>query len=808
MMPIYEKLGLFYLGKEVDPETMSIKPDYVLYDSKDLVTHAVCVGMTGSGKTGLCLSLLEEAGIDGVPAIIVDPKGDLTNLMLLFPELRPEDFRPWINEDEAAQKGLSAEDYARQQAELWRRGLAEWEQEPSRIRKLLETTDISIYTPGSNSGIPLSILKSFEAPPATLLEDSELLAEKISTTVSGLLGLLGVQADPLQSREHILISNLLQTAWSSGQSLDLASLIQQIQNPPLKRIGVFELDSFYPAQDRFRLAMMLNNLLAAPGFDLWLSGEPLDIASLLYTPAGKPRLSIISVAHLSDAQRMFFVTILLNQLLGWVRTQPGTSSLRALFYMDEIFGFFPPISEPPAKRPLLTLLKQARAFGLGLVLTTQNPVDLDYKGLANAGTWFIGRLQTERDKDRLLEGLSSVAGNIDLKKVSEQISNLKKRIFLMHNVHEDKPIMMSSRWALSYLRGPLTRQQIMEVMKLKKAKAGVSQPAPGAEPAKVTISPTASISSIKTSLPPGVGELFMPVSPRPSSAGRLTYHPAVAVFSQVAIFDNRLGLSWVADVGHCIELSEDAIGLLWDRSFPISIKVEELEREPRTGASFLALPVRFLSILKSAENDCLDYLTRSYQLTLWKSNTFQAISQPGESERDFRLRLSQLAREKRDDALERLRQKYGVKISSLEKQYLLAQQRLQKEEAQYREKVAQSAISMGATIFGAILGRKSYQLGRATTTARSASRAFYEKLDIKRAREQLDLARQRLEVMERELQREADNIASLYDPQSEQLQSLALRPKKKDISVRWSGLLWLPFWYLEQGRAEPGFKLD
>lgn len=807
MMPIYEKLGLFYLGKEVDPESMSLKPDYVLYDSKDLVTHAVCVGMTGSGKTGLCIDLLEEAGIDGVPAIIVDPKGDLTNLMLLFPELHPEDFRPWINEDEAAQKGLSAEDYARQQAELWRQGLSEWEQEPSRIRKLLETTDISIYTPGSNAGIPLSILKSFEAPPATLLEDSELLAERVSTTVSGLLGLLGIQADPLQSREHILISNLFQTAWSRGQSLDLASLIQQIQTPHLKRIGIFELDSFYPAQDRFKLAMMLNNLLAAPGFDLWLSGEPLDISALLYTPAGKPRLSIISIAHLSDAQRMFFVTMLLNQLLGWVRTQPGTSSLRALFYMDEIFGFFPPVSEPPAKRPLLTLLKQARAFGLGLVLTTQNPVDLDYKGLANAGTWFIGRLQTERDKDRLLEGLSSLAGNIDLKKISEQISSLKKRIFLMHNVHEDKPVLMSSRWALSYLRGPLTRQQIMEVMKPIKARIGVSQPTAGAEPVKVTINPTASVSNVKTSLPPGVNELYLPVRTQPSSAGRLTYHPAVAVFGQVAVVDNRLGLSHVADVGHYFELSEDVIGLLWDRSFPISIKVEELEREPRAGASFLALPARFLSILKSAENDCLDYLTRSYQLTLWKSNIFQTVSQPGESERDFRLRLSQLAREKRDEALERLRQKYAIKISSLEKQYLLAQQRLQKEEAQYREKVAQSAISMGATIFGAILGRKSYQLGRATTTARSASRAYYEKLDIKRAQEQVELARQRLEEMEQELQREADNIARLYDPQGEQLQTLALRPKKKDICVRWSGLLWLPFWHLESGGLEPALKL-
>ncbi|HUU37412.1 MAG TPA: DUF87 domain-containing protein, partial [Candidatus Desulfaltia sp.] len=408
MAEIFEKLGLFYLGKTVDPKTQAVTPDYLLYDSKDLVTHAVCVGMTGSGKTGLCIGLLEEAAIDNIPALIVDPKGDLGNLALLFPELRPEDFRPWINEDEAAQKGLSPDDYAREQADLWRRGLAEWGQDENRIRSLVEAADISIYTPGSNAGLLLSALKSFAAPPPELVEDSDLFSQRISTTVSGLLGLLGIQADPLQSREHILVSNLLEAAWRTGESLDLPVLIQRVQSPPLKRLGVFELDAFYPASERNKLAVMLNNILAAPGFASWLEGYPLEIDSLLYTPSGKPRLSILSIAHLSDAERMFFVTLLLNQLLGWMRRQPGTSSLRALFYMDEIFGFFPPVAEPPSKRPLLTLLKQARAFGLGLVLTTQNPVDLDYKGLANTGTWFIGRLQTENDKKRLLDGLAGV----------------------------------------------------------------------------------------------------------------------------------------------------------------------------------------------------------------------------------------------------------------------------------------------------------------------------------------------------------------------------------------------------------------
>ncbi|MDI6697340.1 MAG: ATP-binding protein [Candidatus Saccharicenans sp.] len=808
MNPVYEKLGLFYLGKAVDPQTLSITPDYILYDSKDLVTHAVCVGMTGSGKTGLGVGLLEESAIDGIPAIIVDPKGDLGNLMLLFPGLRPEDFRPWVDENEAAQKGLSPDDYARQQAELWKKGLADWDQDPSRLQKLQHTVDLSIYTPGSNAGWPLSILKSFDAPPPAIMEDPELLAEKISTTVSGLLGLLGLQADPLQSREHILISNLLQAAWTAGKGLDLASLIQQIQNPPLRRIGVFELDSFYPAQERFKLAMMLNNLLAAPGFDQWLSGDPLDIDSLLYTPAGKPRHSIISIAHLSDAQRMFFVTILLNQLLGWVRQQSGTSSLRAIFYMDEIFGFFPPISEPPSKRPLLTLLKQARAFGLGLVLTTQNPVDLDYKGLANTGTWFIGRLQTERDKDRLLEGLASVAGNIDLKTVSNQISSLKKRIFLMHNVHEDRPVLLHTRWTLSYLRGPMTRQQITEVMKARKKPGPSYESAPGPQESRPSISATAAISGLKPSLPPGISELFLPLATQTSSPARLVYHPAIAVSVQVALFDNRLGISQVSEVFNYLEITDEVIGLLWDKSIPLSLKLESLEKQPRPAASYFSLPSRALSLLKSAENDYLDYLVRSYQLTLMKSAAFQAISQPEESERDFRIRLGQLAREKRDEAVEKLRRKYAVRIASLEKQYLTAQQRLQREQEQYKEKVAQSAISTAATIFGTILGRKSYQIGRATTTARSASRAYYEKMDIKRAQEQVELARSRLEEMERELQREADSIASLYDPEREQFQIIAIRPKKKDMAVRWSGLLWLPYWHLDSGVREPGFRPD
>ncbi|HQU72245.1 MAG TPA: DUF87 domain-containing protein, partial [Calditrichia bacterium] len=483
-METFEKLGLFYLGKQVNPGDGELSEDYLLYESKDLTTHAVCVGMTGSGKTGLCVTLLEEAAIDGIPAIIIDPKGDLGNLLLTFPDLQPQDFQPWVNPDSARQKDMSVADFAKDQAELWRKGLAGWGQDGERIRRLRDSTTISIFTPGSSAGLPVSILSSFSAPDPATREDMDLFRERVQTTTSGLLSLLGIDADPLQSREHILVSNILEQTWYAGKNLDLGGLIQMIQAPPMTRIGVFDLESFYPGPERFKLAMALNNLLAAPGFQTWMEGASLDISELLYDDKGRPRTAIFSIAHLSDAERMFFVTLLLNQVLGWMRGQSGTTSLRALLYMDEVFGYLPPIGEPPSKRPLLTLLKQARAFGLGVVLATQNPVDLDYKGLSNTGTWFIGRLQTERDKDRLADGLSGIG--VDRQHLMELISNLKKRQFILQNVHEKAPALFQTRWAMSYLAGPLTRDHIKTLMEGRKnaapstsATAAPSVPAPG-----------------------------------------------------------------------------------------------------------------------------------------------------------------------------------------------------------------------------------------------------------------------------------------------------------------------------------------
>ena len=400
-MKPFEKLGAFYLGQEYDLDTGKRLDRLAMYDARDLTTHAVCVGMTGSGKTGLCIDLLEEAAIDNVPAIMIDPKGDITNLLLTFPDIRPEDFEPWVNVDDARRKGMSVGEYARYIADTWRKGLADWGEGPERIRMLKESADFRIYTPGSDAGLPISILSSLKAPALSWGDNEELLRDQIQGTVSALLGLVGVEADPLRSREHILLANIFEHFWRQGEDLDLARLITSIQSPPMRQLGVFDVDTFFPEKDRFGLAMSLNNIIAAPSFGAWIKGEPLDVSNLLYTSTGKPQHSIFYIAHLSEPERMFFVTLLLEQIITWVRQQSGTTSLRALLYFDEVFGFFPPVANPPSKRPLLTLLKQARAFGFGVVLTTQNPVDLDYKGLTNAGTGFIGRLQTERDNMRV-----------------------------------------------------------------------------------------------------------------------------------------------------------------------------------------------------------------------------------------------------------------------------------------------------------------------------------------------------------------------------------------------------------------------
>jgi hypothetical protein len=824
-MQDFEKLGVFYLGRSYDLGAARRLDDLVLYDSKDLVTHGVCVGMTGSGKTGLCLSILEEAAMDGVPVIAIDPKGDLGNLLLTFPNLAAGDFRPWVNEDDARRKGVSVEQFAADQAAKWTHGLEEWGQDGARIARLRSAADFAIYTPGSGAGLPLSILRSLDAPPPALVEDRELFAERIATTATSLLTLAGIAAEPGRSREHTLLTSILSATWGAGRSLDLAGLIQSIQTPPVQRIGVLELESFFPAGDRFGLATAFNNVLASPGFEAWLDGEPLAIDRLLYTPDGRPRVSILSIAHLGDRERMFFVSLLLNELLAWMRAQQGTTSLRALFYMDEVFGFFPPVANPPSKTPLLTLLKQGRAFGLGCLLATQNPVDLDYKGLANCGTWWLGRLQTERDKARVLDGLegaiASGGGRFDRAYFDRALSGLSARVFLMNNVHEDAPAVMESRWAMSYLRGPLTRDQIKALMGPRKPAARTAS-GPSAQPAvrssadSVSAAPPAepAVTAPATDrpvLPPEVQQFFLPLTVPQTGAYMLCYEPRAIGVSSVGFSDAKLGVALARGVTVLAAIDPRIGGIDWAAGEIVQTSARELGIDPPQPGSFLAVaPAATRAKSYDAWAKALKtWLGQTQGLDLFKSRSTGVVSAAGESERDFRVRLQTVARERRDQAVEKLRAKYAPKVASIDEKIRRAQQAVDRESAQASQQKLQTAVSMGATVLGALFGRKAISastLGKATTAARGVGRTMKESQDIERAKEALAAAQQQRTELEAQVQAELQSLGGAWDPASEPLETITLRPKRTELTVQMVALAWVPCWKDAEGRLTPAYR--
>ncbi|MEP7312006.1 MAG: ATP-binding protein [Pseudomonadota bacterium] len=798
----YEKLGAFYLGREFDPATKQTAAEPLLYDSRDLTTHAVCLGMTGSGKTGLCLALLEEAAIDGIPAICIDPKGDLGNLLLTFPALAAAEFEPWVDAGEAARKNLTLAQYAEQVAQQWKSGLAEWDQAPERIARLRAAVDITIYTPGSDSGLPISILQSFSAPPASLIEDTSAFSERVTTVASGLLTLLGRDADPLKSREHILLANILDHAWREGRSLDLAGLIATVQRPQTDKLGALDLETFFPAKDRLELAMSINNLLASPSFAAWTRGVPLDAQQLLFTPEGKPRIAIVSIAHLSDAERMFVVTLLLNEMIAWMRRQSGTSSLRAILYMDEIFGYFPPSANPPSKPPMLTLLKQARAYGVGCVLATQNPVDLDYKGLGNTGTWLIGRLQTERDRDRVLDGLTSALSGegADRAKLASLMGALTQRVFLMRNVHDDAPVLLKSRWALSYLRGPLTPAEISRLMASRKQKtAAPVQSAVTALPLNATSQAAAAASAPITAgrppLPAGIDEFFLPLK---GSGGTISYQPRVLGLVRLHYIDAKLGLDEWQQSSFVAPLSDDGKDAMWAEATTGAIELTQLDRHPADNASFAELPSGALRSAAYTQwgKSLAGQLYQSNRLTLWTCDAVKLNSRPGETEGDFRTRVALALREQRDERSAELRRKYAPRVAALQASMQRAQDRSERERSQLSQQKLQTAISVGATVLGALFGRKiasATGLGRATTAARSATRIGRESEDVQRATESEEVLKQRLEVLNRECEDSIAGLSQQLDPLTMPLRQTQLAPRKSDITIGRVALLWTPW---------------
>ena len=662
---------------------------------------------------------------------------------------------------------------------------------------MLDAANFAIYTPGSSAGTPISVLRSFKAPSAQLRDDVDLYRERVQATAMGILTLMGIDADPITSREHVLLSNLLDNAWQQGQDLDVAGLIRAIQQPPFDRVGVLDVESFFPSKDRAGLAMQLNNLLAAPGFAAWMDGEPLDTGRLLFTDTGKPRVSVVSIAHLSDRERMFFVATLLNDVVSWMRTQPGSTSLRAILYMDEIFGYLPPVANPPTKALFLTLLKQARAFGLGLVLATQNPVDLDYKALSNIGTWMIGRLQTERDKARVMEGLEGAAGGaaFDKQQMERILAGLGKRVFLMRNVHEDQPVVFTTRWALSYLAGPLTREQI----RLLGGASKVARPAPTLAPS----APAPSAASVGPPVPPaGTQQYFLPAR---SAQTDLVYLPRVIGAADVLYSNARLGVQESRRVVRLCGLDDGPVPLDWASSTEIDLDVGDLARSGASGATYGELPAA-ASRAKSYDewSKLLErWLRSNAAITLLQSPALKQTSRPGESERDFRIRLQQASREQRDQKVEALRQRYATRLDSLQDRLRRAEQTLARESEQASQQKWNAAASIGQSVLGAVFGRK---LGGVSRASSSFGRMQKESSDVARAEENVAALQAQLAELEAQLQGEIGEIEASFDAASAPLEQVAVTPKSSDVHVHFVGLAWAPHARDAQGALAPAWE--
>ena len=792
-----EKIGSFYLGAKYDQKKGEILNEPISYDARDLTTHAVCVGMTGSGKTGLCIGLLEEAAIDKVPAIIIDPKGDMTNLLLQFEDLKPEDFEPWVNPDDASRKDLTIREFAENISSKWQEGIASWGQGPERIKLLKESVDYTIYTPGSTAGIPINILGSFAAPKIDFDEDAEMLRERIQGIVAALLGMIGSNEDPVRSREGILLANLFEHYWRKNVDIDLSTLIQGIQKPPMSQLGVFDVETFYPSKDRFDLAMSFNTLIASPQFKNWLIGDPLDIDKIYFTSEGKPRHSIFYIAHLSESERMFFVSLLLNALVSWMRRQSGTTSLRSLLYFDEIFGYFPPTANPPSKKPLLTMLKQARAFGVGTVLVTQNPVDIDYKGLSNAGTWFIGKLQTERDKMRLLEALEGAiaeSGNDEKIDYDALISGLDSRVFLMHNVHEDGPQIFHTRWVLSYLRGPMTRPQVESLMSNKKS----DTPSQSRSPVSQVHSSSSSQGDMLNQVPgidPGISQKFLQADFDYSNARSIKYKAKVLAIAKLRFYDAKRSVDKVDQLAFLADAPDEFGRVNWDASESLSHWRDKLVDNPisddRVQVQFQSVPstMNTSKKIKDLEEDFSDYLYHNKVMSLMEHEDLEIYQRADESAESFRMRVATAAREERDEEVEELQKAYENKLEKLSDKIRDEERDLYDAEAEASSRKQDEFINIAETVFS-VLGKRRKKSFSTVSTKRRMSRRAAERVEkIKEEIADLELD---YKDLEEELKEKVSEINSHWHEQENMITIKEIKPRRADVMVDDLILCWKP----------------
>ncbi len=791
--------GSFHLGKIVDPTTGKPGPDDLVIGSSDLTTHGVVVGMTGSGKTGLAIVLLEEALLAGIPALIIDPKGDMGNLALTFPDLSAASFLPWVNSSDAQAEGTTVEAFAEKTATIWRDGLASQGIGAERVRQLKEAADVTIYTPGSSAGVPLNVIGSLRAPSLSWDTEAETLRDEIEGTVTSLLGLVGVTADPLSSREHVLLSNLLENAWRAGRDLDLGSLIGEIQSPPLRKLGVFEIDAFFPPKDRTELALKLNALIASPAFAAWGEGAPLDPQSLLFTPEGKPRAAIVYLAHLSDEERMFVTTLVFAKLVTWMRGQPGTSDLRALAYMDEVVGYVPPTAVPPAKKPILTILKQGRAFGLGLVLSTQNPVDLDYKAMSNAGTWLVGRLQTENDKARVLEGLRSAAGGADIAALDAGIGALQKRQFMLVSAKDPHPRVFFTRWAMSYLRGPLTKEQVQLLM------STAPRPAePVAPPAATQAAAAAPLAADETSVAPaaaaGVTVSYLdPATPWATQIGATT-----GVTRLRAFLATRVALRYDDTAAGIDEQQEfEAVygpldgGLDLNAETVIDFDDRDFGPNAPAGAAYVlpTAPISDAKFYAQAGKDVQARLVANRALEVFRNKQLKLTSRPGESQDAFLQRCDGAGRDLADAETVKLTKRLEAKKDRLENALALAQRRVEELDTQTKSRQANELITGAGAVLGALFGGKRSARSITSAVGSVASKHGQTATSSQRRGTAEAKAQQTTDDLEQLEQEILDEVAAIDDKWKtigETIDTVAIRLEATDVRVTDVRLVWVP----------------
>ena len=787
--------GSFHLGKILDSSGKP-GPDDLVIGSSDLTTHGVVVGMTGSGKTGLAVILLEEALLAGIPALIIDPKGDMGNLALTFPDLSPASFQPWVNASEAQAEGITVEALAEKTATTWREGLAAQGIEPERIQQLRDAADVTIYTPGSAAGVPLNVIGSLRAPTLSWDTEAETLRDEIEGTVTSLLGLIGIAADPLSSREHVLLSNLIENAWRAGRDLDLGTLIGEIQSPPLRKLGVFEIDAFFPPKDRTELALKLNALIASPAFAAWGEGASLDPQSLLFTTEGKPRAAIVYLAHLSDEERMFVTTLVFAKLVTWMRGQAGTADLRALAYMDEVAGYVPPTAVPPAKKPILTILKQGRAFGLGLVLSTQNPVDLDYKAMSNAGTWLVGRLQTENDKARVLEGLRSATGGADIAALDASIGALQKRQFMLVSAKDSQPRVFATRWAMSYLRGPLTKEQVQLLM----SKAPRPVPAPAVSETPTAAPLAADESSVAPAAPAGMTASYLdPAAPWATQVG------ATAGVTRLRAFvATRVALRYDDTAAGIDEQQEfEALygpldgGLDLDAEIIVDFDDRDFRPEPPPGAAYVlpTAPIGEAKFFTQAGKDVQARLVANRSLEVFRNKQLKLTSRPGETEEAFLQRCDAAAQALADAETVKLTKRLEAKKDRLENALALSRRRVEELDTQTKSRQANELITGAGAVLGALFGGKRSARSITSAVGSVASKHGQSATSSQRrdtAESKVQQTTDDLAQLEQEILDEVTAIDDKWKTVGETIETVSIRLEATDVRVSEVRLVWVP----------------